>query len=305
MSLDVIFRQILIIFGYVIVGFVCGKLGIINPEQRKYLNKLCSTLIVPFTILSATDMEADTNDMQRFFIAVLVMFAVFCLTTVAVQVISRLLHLPVDLRTAYTGLLTYPNGTFLGLPLCTALFGDWAILYCAALIISFNTLFFTVQVTLFSGEKADLKKLLTVNNGCTLLMAVMLACGIHLPSPVMTVVNNIGGMVTPLSLIIVGVMVSESNLSEVFREKRAYLVVLLRNFAIPLAVMAVLRLLPFSSEVRLCILVYLATPCATLPGIYAMQYDVQAKLYARTILLSTMVFAVSLPVMILLGQSVL
>ena len=57
MSMTLVLQQILIIFCYVAVGLGAGKLGIINPEQRKYLTKLCSGLILPFTILSAASME--------------------------------------------------------------------------------------------------------------------------------------------------------------------------------------------------------------------------------------------------------
>ena len=39
-SMNLVFEQILIIFGYVAVGLGAGKLGLVNPEQRKYLTRL-------------------------------------------------------------------------------------------------------------------------------------------------------------------------------------------------------------------------------------------------------------------------
>ena len=56
MSMQLVLQQILVIFCYVAVGVGAGKLGIIDPDQRKYLTKLCSGLILPFTILSAASM---------------------------------------------------------------------------------------------------------------------------------------------------------------------------------------------------------------------------------------------------------
>ena len=54
MSMQIVFEQILIIFGYVIVGYVAGKKNLITKEQQRYLSKLVSSLILPFTVLSAS-----------------------------------------------------------------------------------------------------------------------------------------------------------------------------------------------------------------------------------------------------------
>ena len=59
MSMQIVFEQILIIFGYVIVGYVAGKKNLITKEQQRYLSKLVSSLILPFTVLSASSRGAS------------------------------------------------------------------------------------------------------------------------------------------------------------------------------------------------------------------------------------------------------
>ena len=112
-------------------------------------------------------------------------------------------------------------------------------------------------------------------------------------------------MITPLSLIIIGVMLSESALSTVLRQKKSYVITALRNLVIPLAGMLVLRLLPLDSDSRLCVLVYLACPCATLTSIFARRYDKAPEFCAHTVILSTILFAATLPVIISVGQAFL
>ena len=63
MSMSLVFTQILVILLYVLVGFASGKLRLINPEQRRYLSGLCSTLILPFTILSASSQQLGGKEM--------------------------------------------------------------------------------------------------------------------------------------------------------------------------------------------------------------------------------------------------
>ena len=80
-SMNLVFEQILIIFGYVAVGLGAGKLGLVNPEQRKYLTRLCSDLMLPFTILSAASMQVGADGFRSLAIAMAVMFAVIGVST--------------------------------------------------------------------------------------------------------------------------------------------------------------------------------------------------------------------------------
>ena len=300
-SMDIVFTQILVILLYVLLGYVAGKCGLIRPEQRKYLTKLCSSLILPCTILSAASQTISGEEMGSLLLVGLLMLAIFAATTGITLVVLRRRGTARPLTVTTAGLLTYPNLTFLGLPLCTALFGEMAILYNAVAMLAFNLLFFTWQLSMFTGQRFSIKNLMTPPTLATAALLGMLLLGWHLPAPVQTVVANTGAMITPLTLMIIGVMMSENSILAILRDKRAYLVSLLRNLVLPLLSMLLLRLVPVSAEARLCILVYLACPCATLTSIYAIQDQMEPEFAARTVLMSTLFFALSLPVMILVG----
>lgn len=302
MSMTLVLQQILVIFCYVAVGVGAGKLGIIAPDQRKYLTKLCSSLILPFTILSAASMELGAESFRSLGIALGVMFLVFGLTLAGSLTLLRVFHAEDKFRAAICSLIAFPNCTFLGLPLCQALFGEIAVLYNCAALIAFNVLFFTVQLPLFTGGKIHLKAILTVPTGAIFGLLAMLVLGIHWPAPVQTVVSSVGGMITPLSLIIIGVMLSENDLLSIFRERAVYLVMALRNFLIPALAMLLLTVVPMAGADKLCVLVYLACPCATLTTIYSIQTDTYPELCARSVLFSTITFAISLPMVIAAGQ---
>ena len=300
LSMDVVLTQILVILLYILVGFTAGKLRLINAEQRKYLTTLCTNLILPFTILSASNQALTMQQIAGLGLSLALMLGLFAATSCAVMLLLR--NRPAPVRITLASLVTYPNYTFLGLPLCRALFGDVAILYSAVAMIAFNVLFFTWHVTAFSGKGFRLKNLATPGTIATLLLIVMLCVQARFPTPVQTVVSSIGSMITPLSLIIIGVMMSENRLDLILRERRAYAVTLFRNIIIPLIAMPLVRLLPGDSASRLCQLVYIACPCATLTSIYAIRYDMEPELAARSVLMSTLCFAVSLPLVLSVGM---
>ena len=300
LSMDVVFTQILIILLYILVGYTAGKLRLIDADQRRYLTTLCTNLILPFTILSASNQVVTLKQIADLGLSMALMIGLYAATTFTVMLLLR--HRPVSERITLASLVTYPNATFLGLPLCRALFGDMAILYNAVAMIAFNLLFFTWQVSAFSGKGFRLKNLATPGTVATLLLIVMLCVQARFPAPVQTVVSSIGAMITPLSLIIIGVMMSENRLSLILKERRAYAVTLFRNIIIPLIAMTLIRLLPGDGASRLCQLVYLACPCATLTSIYAIRYDMEPELAARSVVMSTLFFALSLPLVLSVGM---
>ena len=294
MSMQIVFEQILIIFGYVIVGYVAGKKNLITKEQQRYLSKLVSSLILPFTVLSASSMEASGQDIVNVAIAVALLFSCMALTSAGCMLYAKIKQVPEKKRAAYTGLCTYPNCTFIGMPLCIALMGEWGTLYGAAGIIAFNLLFFTLQISLFTRKKFHPKIFLTPLNISTLALILMLIFHLHFPRPLQTVCSNIGGITTPMALIIVGVMLADGNLLQIVTEKRAYVISLIRNLICPLIMLVVMALLPLNPNLRMAVLIYVACPVANLTSVYAIQHDMEPALCARATLLSTILFAATI-----------
>ena len=301
-SMNVVFTQILVILLYILIGYAAGKLRLINADQRKYLTTICTNLILPFTILSASNQTISHNQMAELGLSFLLMLGLFIATTTIAMLVQR--HTPRPLKVTTTSLVTYPNCTFLGLPLCRALFGDIAILYNAVAMVAFNVLFFTWQSSAFTGKSFRPRNLATPGTIATALLLLMLFAGIRFPAPVQTVVSSTGAMITPLSLIIIGVMMSENRLVLILKERRAYVITLVRNLTVPLVALLILITLPGDGPSKLCQLVYMACPCATLTSIYAIQNDMEPELAARSVLLSTLAFALTLPLVIAVGMRV-
>ena len=177
-------------------------------------------------------------------------------------------------------------------------------LYGAAGIIAFNLLFFTLQISLFTRKKFHPKIFLTPLNISTLALILMLIFHVHFPRPLQTVCSNIGGITTPMALIIVGVMLADGNLLQIVTEKRAYVISLIRNLICPLIMLVVMALLPLDPNLRMAVLIYVACPVANLTSVYAIQHDMEPALCARATLLSTILFAATIPFIIWLGQLV-
>ena len=82
-SMDIVFEQILVILLYVLIGFVAGKTGLVTAAQRKYLSRICSDLILPFTVLSAASQSVSRRELGSLGLLVLLILGTFILSTAA------------------------------------------------------------------------------------------------------------------------------------------------------------------------------------------------------------------------------
>ena len=116
---------------------------------------------------------------------------------------------------------------------------------------SYNVWFFTYVVCLFRpGEKIRLKTFITPTNIATVAMLVLLATGWRLPAPVQQFCSAVGGCTTPLALMIVGVLLADSDIRALLHTGFLYRVTLLRGILFPLLFMLLLWLLPLDNVLR-------------------------------------------------------
>lgn len=306
MSISVVLEQILIIFAYVLIGWCAARAGVLSGKDTPLLSRFVTAVTLPLGILASTTVDAKPADLRNMLIAALLFFGMLVLSTAAEIRVGRRLGFSPQHRAIFSGLCTYPNASFMGIPLCTALMGDWGALYGAAVVAAFNILFFTVQDVLFQpGKKLEWKTFATPLNAATVAAVVMLACGWHLPGTVQKVFSSVGGITTPLALIIMGVMLAQRPLRELFLGRFSYAVVLIRNFFWPLVMLGVLALLHADRTMSLALMVFSAMPSASLTAVFAARYGGEGEISSRAVLLSTLASIVSLPVMLLLAQAVL
>ena len=120
MSMQIVFEQIPTIFGYVIVGYVAWKEeNLIDKKEQAalILQNLSTSLILPFTVLSASSMEASGRDIVNVAIAVAASFSCMALTSAGCMLYAKIKQVPEKKRAAWTRDLAHILiCTFIGVP---------------------------------------------------------------------------------------------------------------------------------------------------------------------------------------------
>ncbi len=303
MSISIVLEQILIIFMYVLVGWVARKAKIVAATDAKVFSRLIIMVLLPLVIIGSSNVQTQPQDLFNMLLSTVMLLAAYIVVSVCLAWYAKVKSLPAGKKAAFTGLCVYPNSAFIGLPLCIALMGERATLFGVAGIVAYNLLFFTYQARLFNPkEKLRWQTFATPLNITTFILIIMLVFGVTLPGPVQTVTSNIGAMTTPLSLIIIGMSLAEHNLLDLLRNKTSYIITLVRNLIVPVCFLLVLIVLPFDKEMELATYIYIACPCASLTAVFATNNNMEADFCSKTILLSTLIFAGTLPVLLYLWE---
>jgi malate permease and related proteins len=155
---------------------------------------------------------------------------------------------------------------------------------------------------LFTGKK-DLKsmKRVIIHPGiiATVIGMLMFVFSLSMPLPLEKALASVGAMTTPLSMIIVGSMLAEIKLKEVFSGFAVYYVSALRLIAAPLLTLAIMKLLNADHLLTEIAVTIEAMPAAVIGTVLANKFGGDTKLASRCVFISTIISMVTIPLIVM------
>ena len=178
----------------------------------------------------------------------------------------------------------FSNSGFLGFPLAMAVFGDNSMAFTVLIIINIimNVLMFTLGVYLVSGDKKTISLKKAFLNPVLIafvlgIVANLLNLKKYLPEAV-TYSTHFSNLVTPISMIILGMKMGTVKFASLFKSWKTYYVAALKLVVFPLVIVAIAFLLKavwsvVDIDVVLGIFIAFATPTAGLASTFSDNYD--------------------------------
>jgi len=282
-------------------GFIGRKARILNDGAITVFTDVLINISLPCTVLIT---------MIRPFSAELFLYSMFVLGAfTAVQflgwlfgfIITKLLRADPDEKRVWIFAVMFSNVGYMGYPVINAVLGESALIYASMVNMSFNILAFSLGIRLIDSRRADAK----YNWRAVFITPVMIAtvtglicfiASVSLPDPITEGVRYIAGMTTPLSMLLLGAILGRSDFRGLFAGRKVYIVLLVKHFALPLTVLAILK--PFiHNHTALSVIVLLcAMPAASVTAIFAQKYNSGADQAARIVFISTVLSLITVPV---------
>jgi len=192
-----------------------------------------------------------------------------------------------------------------GLPLVSFAFGEEALPYAGIYFVVTTTLFYTLGVLLASLGHMNIKEaalgLFKIPTLYAVVLAILInAWSITIPAPINRAVELAAGGTIPLMLILLGVQLSQVELSGNLRALQ--LSVVLRLLAAPLIAFLLAALFGFKDVVRQGAVTQASMPSMVSATVLAAEYQLDAKLITAVIFISTILSPLTLtPLLVFLG----
>ena len=206
----------------------------------------------------------------------------------------------------------FSNCAFMGIPLIQSVFGNdnpEIIVYATVFITFFNFFSWTAGIYAISGDKKYISFKKAIINPPTIAFFISLPLfflNIHIADfslfgeKVFTSLTMIANMITPLSMIIIGMKIAQMSFKEMFLSKGAYFASFVKLILYPLFMLLIL--LPFNIDevLKISLVFSMAMPSAMTTVIFSQTFGGDVKEASSLVMLSTLLCLVTIPLMFLL-----
>ncbi len=294
-----VFGEMLVILFCMAAGFLSHKLGYLGGGTDRGLSKLILNVTMPCLIIGSVA-TGDTLPEAGEILTVLKVAAVYYgLGLLSAAFVPKLLGGTDKQQGVWRYTLVFSNMAFIGYPVSVALFGPEALFYAVILVMPFNLLSYSLGPLMLAGQAKFRWQQLTSPCIVASVAALVVALGrIRLPAIAGECLNLVGGLTTPLSLLVVGSLLAELPFRQAFTSPRLWALMAVRLLALPAVLWLLLGWTGIGTPLVAGIAVILmAMPTAVNGSMLAMEYGGDTECMAQSIFLTTLMSIVTIPVL--------
>lgn len=299
MDFGVVINQILVLFIVLFTGLIIRKRNIIDDHSNKKISSLVVNVTAPILIIGGMIQQNALNGREFFgMLAVSVLSYVFLFALTIV--IPKVIKVPRKDLGIYKFMIMFSNVGFMGFPVVSAVFGEGAIFYAAIFNLPFSLLVYTLGINFISnsedgGQGFDYKKLINPGVISVVIGLVILGFQLNLPTFLTTSIQMIGGLTTPLSMIVIGASLSGVKVKTLFSNSKLYIYSFIKLVMIPLITLVILKWVGIEGMILGVASILAGMPVAANAVILSNEYGGNDTLASEGVFISTMLSIITIP----------
>lgn len=306
-SLFTLAYQIGSLYIIVAIGWIIRRKKLISEQGQRAMTTLLLYVALPCLIISSMHIPFQYEQAYGAFIMFVLSIYIMGGTLFLSRFITRRLTLPRERKVVFENVILFGNQGFIGMVIILQLFGQEGILLASVFNLIYYVLMWTYAIYIMNpGMLPDSKAVFILKNPgflATVFGFILFIFPVQIPAFIMEPVATIGQMTVPLSMIMIGMMISTITFSDVIAYMKdifVYIAVISRLFIYPILFFLPLLLfhLPFEWFMIACLLS--ATPSPATISMYAQVYGGDVEFSAVVVFFSTLLSAISIPLVYLL-----
>ncbi len=236
----------------ILIGYGIAKHWSLQEDVANLLSKIVLSIAVPGYMISSLTTRFNRNQLMEIFnniyIPLFITLFVFCIGILLAKVIG----LSRNQRGAFVVTASISNTIFVGLPVNTGLFGDESLPYVFICFMVNVILFWTIGAGIIARDGkvskgqnrflSTMKQIFTPPMIAFILSLGLVWYGVKLPDILLIPCRHMGSMMTPLSMLYLGVVLSQTNIFKLKWDKSMVILLLVRYVMTPLLVFTTVTL---------------------------------------------------------------
>lgn len=290
-----ILEQIIVLIAFVLAGLILGRTGIADASNAKLLSVIEVYVFLPCVMIRSFSANFTREYISQHYDLLLAsIIIIVAIIAFGVPIGNRLGKNDTE-KSIYKYCLIFPNYGYFGYAVCSAVFGDQALMSMIFFCIPVTFFVYTYGFSILTGvKKIDLKSILNPSMIGIIIGAVIGLSGLQVPLLIRTIVNNAASCMAPVSMLLLGLTVSEFWGVDVLKEKRNYIIAALRLVIIPGILFIILS--GFASQELLtnAILCY-TMPCGLNAVVFSKLKGMNCTKAAGLVIICTFLSIVTIP----------
>jgi len=293
------------------VGYFMGEGGWMTQAEKKFLSKFIVNIAVPCNCVVGLLDNLDRSGLIQAGGMVLAGAVSVVVNLLISALVAALLHLPRERWGVFVAMAGLSNTLFIGIPVCTQLFGEESMPYIMLYYLGHTTFLQSVGVMLVeragsrpegkSGPGKFLKDMFTKPPILSVIFSVaLLVLGLRPPDVVMRFADYISGSVSPLALIYCGFIVYEVGLKNLKLLRGLPIMLIIRLIVAPVICLACCSLFGMTGLPLQVFVVESALPVVSQVTVMAGAFGADEEYAATGACLSILASFITIPVLMLI-----
>ncbi|MGI6084489.1 MAG: AEC family transporter [Acetivibrionales bacterium] len=300
MEFSIVLNQATILSIISLIGYMAGKYGIIDEAGSKKLSEVLLFITSPMMVLRSFFIEFSKARLINILWMVGSSALMFIISIALAQIIYR--NFNSNIRPVMRTTAVFSNCAYMGLPLISAFWGDEGVFFGSFYIVVFHTFLWSYGYAVYGAVESKVnmvKNVLTKPSLIALYLGLLIFFSkIPVPDVINSAVSIVGSVTMPLSMLIIGGIISRTKFSTLFNDWRVYLVAVIRLIFMPfiaflLAYLAKIPPLPAS-----VMIIAISMPVAANIPIFAEKFGKDSSFASKCVTISTLFSIFTSPVII-------
>lgn len=299
MDLSIIVNGVISLFLIILVGVYAAKRKIITKEINKGLTNILLKITLPCLVVSSFIFDLSDklkgNIIKCFIYSPLVLLISIVVSYIFLQPIKGGKKIIIQFANVFS------NCGFIGFPIVFSIYGNEGVIYASIFNLFFTVFLWTYGVILFNGKmkREDIKQVL-LNPAiiAVIIGLIIMILGVNIPNVLSSTLDLVGNMTSPLSMIIVGVILGNAKIIFYLKDKSIYYSAFLKLIVMPCIIILILKIINDNSLVSKTLIILTAMPAAAMTSILAESFDKESEYSAVIVFITTLFSLITFPILL-------